>query len=52
MVGHLVATPIIGRERLPWGTRGTEATDPLPGDSLVPVPKWSHTLASLFHAGG
>ena len=50
MVGHLVATPIIGRERLRWGTRGTEATDPLPGDELVPVPKWSHTLGVAVHA--
>jgi hypothetical protein len=41
---HLVATPFIGRERLRWGTRGTEATDPLPGDELVPDPKWSYTL--------
>ena len=50
MVGHLVVTPIIGRARLRWGTRGTEATDPLPGDSLVPVPKWSHTLGVAVHA--
>ncbi len=50
MVGHLVATPVIGRERLRWGTRGTEATDPLPGDALVPVPKWSHTLGVAVDA--
>ncbi len=41
---HLVATPFVGRKRLHWGTRGTEATDPLPGDELVPNPKWSYTL--------
>jgi hypothetical protein len=44
MVGHLVATPVIGRERLRWGTVGTEAVDPLPGDALVSSPNWSHTL--------
>ncbi len=41
---HLVATPFVGRKRLHWGTRETEATDPLPGDELVPNPKWSYTL--------
>jgi hypothetical protein len=41
---HLLVTPFIGRRRLRWGTRGTEATDPLPGDELVPQPKWSNTL--------
>ena len=44
MVGHLLATPVIGRERLRWGTVGTEAVDPLPGDALVRDPNWSHTL--------
>jgi len=42
---HLVATPFIGRKRLRWGTVGTEATDSLPGDELVPDPRWSYTLA-------
>ncbi len=41
---NLVATPFIGRRRLRWGTVGTEARDPLPGDELVPTPKWSYTL--------
>jgi hypothetical protein len=41
---NLVATPFIGRRRLRWGTVGTEATDPLPGDEFVPEPKWSYTL--------
>ena len=39
-----MATPFIGRRRLRWGTVGTEATDPLPGDELVSRPKWSYTL--------
>jgi hypothetical protein len=42
---HLLATPIIGRRRRRWGTEGTEATDPLPGDEFVPEPRWSYTLA-------
>jgi hypothetical protein len=41
---HLVATPFIGRRRRRWGTEGTEATDPLPGDEFVPEPRWSYTL--------
>ncbi len=44
IVWHLVATPFIGRRRLRWGTVGTEADDPLPGDELVPEPKWTYTL--------
>jgi hypothetical protein len=41
---NLVATPFVGRRRRRWGTRGSEATDPLPGDELVPDPKWAYTL--------
>jgi hypothetical protein len=41
---NLVATPFVGRKRLRWGTKETEATDPFPGDELVPDPKWSYTL--------
>jgi hypothetical protein len=43
MVWHL-ATPFIGTRRRRWGTLGTEATDALPGDGLVPEPKWSSAL--------
>ena len=50
IVFHLIATPIIGRRRLRWGTVGTEATDSLPGDDLVPDPKWSYTLGIDVHA--
>ena len=45
IVFHLLATPFLGRRRLRWGTRGTEAQDRLPGDDLVPEPRWSYTLA-------
>jgi hypothetical protein len=41
---NLVATPFVGKKRLRWGTHGAEATDPLPGDNLVPSPKWTYTL--------
>mgnify|MGYP001816628343 CR=1 FL=1 len=44
IVGNLLATPFIGRRRLQWGTVGTETSDPLTGDELVPDPKWSYTL--------
>ncbi len=44
VVWNLAATPFVGRRRRRWGTVGTEATDPLPGDELVPTPRWSSTL--------
>lgn len=47
---HLIATPFIGRRRLRWGTVGTEARDPLPGDEFVPEPKWSYTLGVAVDA--
>jgi len=50
IVWHLVATPFIRRRRLRWGTVGTEATDPLPGDEFVPEPKWSYTLGIAVDA--
>lgn len=47
---NMVATPFIGSRRLRWGAVGTEATDPLPGDELVPDPKWSYTLGVAVDA--
>ncbi len=47
---NLIATPFVGRHRRRWGTSGTEATDPLPGDELVAEPKWSYTLAVAVDA--
>ncbi|MDH3673730.1 MAG: hypothetical protein OES46_21655, partial [Gammaproteobacteria bacterium] len=44
IVWNLIATPFIGHKRLRWGTQETEAMDPLPGDELVPDPKWTYTL--------
>jgi hypothetical protein len=50
IVWNLVATPFVRRRRLQWGTVGTEATGALPGDELVPEPKWSYTLAVAVDA--
>jgi hypothetical protein len=50
IVGNLLATPVLGRKRLRWGTEGTEATDPLPGDAFVPAPRWSYTLGVAISA--
>ncbi len=50
IVGNAVATPFVGGKRLRWGTVGTESDDPLPGDELVPDPKWSYTLGVAVDA--
>jgi len=44
IIWHVIATPFLGRKRLRWGAVGTEPNDSLPGDHLVPNPKWSYTL--------
>jgi hypothetical protein len=49
-VWNLIATPFVGRRRLRWGTVGTEASDPLPGDEFVPQSKWSYTLGVTVDA--
>jgi hypothetical protein len=41
IVAHLLLTPIIGRRRLTWGATAAETQLRLPGDELVPRPKWS-----------
>jgi hypothetical protein len=50
IVWNLVATPFVGRRRRRWGTVGTEADDPLPGDEFVSEPKWSYTLGIAVDA--
>ncbi len=50
IVWNLIVTPFIGRQRLRWGTVGTEASDSLPGDEFVPEPKWSYTLGVAVEA--
>ncbi|NNF70274.1 MAG: hypothetical protein HKN01_10920 [Acidimicrobiia bacterium] len=44
IVWHMLATPFIGKRRLRWGTVDDEPSAQLPGDELVPTPKWSYTL--------
>lgn len=50
IVVNLVATPFIRNRRQRWGTLGTEPSDPLPGDELVPEPRWSYTLGVSIDA--
>lgn len=45
IVWHLLATPFIGRRRLSWGATPDEAATTLPGDDLIPRPKWGFTYA-------
>lgn len=45
MLWALLTAPFVGRRRLRWGTVGTEASDPLPGDDLVAEPRWTYTMA-------
>ncbi len=47
---NVIATPFIGRSRLRWGTIGSEPTDQLPGDELIPDPKWTYTLGMAIGA--
>ena len=37
IVWNMLATPFIREKRLRWGTVGTEASDPLPGDEPEPL---------------
>jgi hypothetical protein len=50
IVAHLLLTPVIGRRRLTWGATAEEAQAPLPGDGLVPHPKWGFTYAVTIAA--
>lgn len=38
-----LATPFLGRQRLRWGATAAEAALTLPGDELIPDPKWTYT---------
>jgi hypothetical protein len=44
IVWNLIAYPVIWRRKRRWGTVATEATAPLPGDELVPEPRWDYTF--------
>ena len=50
MAAHLLLTPVIGRRRLTWGATAAEAQAPLPGDELVPHPKWGFTYGVTIAA--
>ncbi len=43
MIWHILATPFIVRRRLHWGATPDEVVAALPGDDLIPNPKWSFT---------
>ena len=45
MAAAVVATPFSWNRRLRWGATTAEALATLPGDALVPSPKWSFTYA-------
>jgi len=45
ILASAITTPILGRQRLRWGATAVEAASTLPGDELVPRPKWTYTYA-------
>lgn len=47
---NLVLWPILRRWRTRWGATDDQARRALPGDELVPQPKWSYTQAITIHA--
>ena len=50
MAFHAATTPFIGRQRLQWGASTAEAVAELPGDDLVPRPKWAYTYGVTIAA--
>lgn len=49
-IWNVTTTPVVLSSRLRWGTIGSEATDALPGDELIPEPKWTYTLGMEIDA--
>lgn len=47
---HLVLGPLLRRWRTRWGATDDEIRRTLPGDDLVPTPKWSYTQAITIRA--
>ena len=47
---NLILWPLLRRWRLRWGATEAEVQKTLPGDELVPQPKWSYTQAITIHA--
>ena len=51
MIGaNLILWPLLRRWRLRWGATEDEIRQTLPGDELVPQPKWSYTQAITIRA--
>lgn len=49
-VAAALATPFLQRRRVRWGSTDAEVLRPLPGDDLVPHPRWSSTRAVTIAA--
>jgi hypothetical protein len=47
---HLVLGPLLRPRRIKWGATDDETRQTLPGDALVPQPKWSYTQANTIGA--
>jgi hypothetical protein len=50
MAAAAASTPLVGSRRRRWGATAEEASGPMPGDELVPTPKWSYTYGITIHA--
>lgn len=45
IAGELAASPLRRRRRLRWGATDEEVTRTLPGDDVIPSPRWQYTRA-------
>jgi hypothetical protein len=52
LIGFHLLTPFLRRYRTQWGALDRELVAKLPGDELVPTPKWQFTHAITIHAPG
>jgi hypothetical protein len=50
MAAAAASTPFVGSRRRRWGATAEEAAGPMPGDELIPEPKWSYTYGITIHA--
>jgi hypothetical protein len=49
-IAFTLVTPILRPRRLRWGATDEETRRILPGDELVPTPRWQYTHAVTIHA--
>ena len=49
IMGFAFLTPFLRSTRLKWGAAKAEITGPVPGDELIPDPKWGYTQATTVH---